>query len=105
MKKNKRMVCRKCKSENVKIQILTEMEKRSLASTAAGLATGFWLFQLLRGRKTTNQAVYMCQDCGHYMTEKQLKNRRNGKWVVLGFFILVFGLTLISLILKALGVT
>lgn len=71
-KKENKLECPKCGSENVHVQIVTKNQNTGclgsliyiiLALTIVGIPIMI-LILLLKGKKTTSNKVYICQDCG-----------------------------------------
>ena len=67
------MVCPKCGSNNVNVQIVSQTKNRGcftiliyilLALTIIGIPIMI-LIAILRGKKTTNKKFNVCQNCGH----------------------------------------
>lgn len=76
------MVCPKCKSENVSVQVVTEIKEKRKKGLLYWLFIGFWweplawlfltipkLFVALFSRKkkivSKQRTVCVCQNCGH----------------------------------------
>lgn len=66
------MQCKKCGSNNVNVQAVSETNKRGCLTTLLMIILLFvpiigWLvlFFLLRGRKSKTKTMMVCQDCGY----------------------------------------
>lgn len=67
----KKLICSNCHSDNIKVELISELKKRSflsillyiiLACTIIGLIL---LIPLLRGQKTKTKKYCICQNCGN----------------------------------------
>lgn len=64
------MICPKCRSENVNVQIVSEKKRVGIISLLL-----FGILNLLRGSKTRSYAV--CQNCGHKWKVNKFMNTAN----------------------------
>lgn len=64
------MKCRKCGSDNTRVQLINFQKRRSMFTTILWIILGFCscgllLIPLLRGRKNVTKEYMLCNNCGH----------------------------------------
>lgn len=68
------MICPKCGSDKINVQVISQPRRRGcfkiflyilLACTIIGIPIMI-LIAVLRGRKTTNRTIKVCQNCGYH---------------------------------------